>query len=1079
MASMAAADIDAVICVPWHGNPLSHHTAIGDQAVRLKGVIRTTTTATIWYRWVYGDGDESAVGTLSGSTVYNVEANHAYTGAVGTPFTAQLQADSVDGSMANAVSDNYPLKIEQNNLDAQVNIAIDDGLWHLFKSKWTNSYTYRLASLPADAPLWVMSDYSNYYAGPTAAAVQAFLINNHREDGDPAEDPYVECVQGGLNWLLHGYYRYGDRYMLRPFNIGVDGPSGATFDPDMNGNGKGIDAYDYSHNVCYQGGMIMDALIATGTPEKDTGRDFDGDGSTDSYRDVVQDMCDAYAWGQYDSTTHGGWRYGWEQGPDNSACQWAAIGMIPAETEPGWNCQLPAKMKEYNNNWLSTSFHEANRWFGYTGTGAGNDSSWACRPSGMVQMVMSTPDYKTDNRWTKCESWFADNWATFLSHRTYYGWYAFVKAMRLSDTETLSSGFNWYRGSGGMAQKLVADQETDGSWPSTGQTTHPGNYGNTFVTAWAIGMLKAELFSAAPIASFTANPNPTYSDWDITFDPSSSGHSETGKSIEDLVEFSWDWDNDGIYDETFDSPVVVVHVFHAEPEEMPKTFPVTLKVRDDEDLVATYTLDVSISNPPHPPVADADGPYVVSLCPCDSLTLDGSGSYDPNEGTHEAGAPQGTPDDTITAWGWDLTPPLTGFDDESGETVELDATAVAGYWTTVGRHDIGLQVTDNTLLSFPSSGSPNLTAADFSSVNVFAALDPCVINSGIGCHSVLLTWATAGQFEVWRSTEGKNIGFLKIGDADGTSYNDADTDAGGDVTEGGIYWYRLLRPNEIQMSCWTSIEYHFDFTKCVLVTDLAATGKTDEVTLLWTGVPGTDAYNVYRSENPDVACVPGNRIASGVGIPESRYLDTAVVNGTRYYYRVSGVAAGQEEFISNEADATPPEPPPEMTCTVATDHDWTFQNTDTVTQWRNQCVLTITLDDPLGTPETFYAVSVRADAASEGSVVIEPTGDPFVLNIKGSRYGTAEIGEVILNVVVRTLLGRRVCTASTTVDVRPLGDVTGDGCVTGQDKQYMNQRLNNAAVPHDDRHYDFNGDDSVGGADKNVMNIVLNNGSVP
>ena len=616
MASTAAADVDAVICVPWHGNPLSHHTAISGQTVRLKGVIRTTTTATTWYRWVYGDGDESAVGTLSGSTVYNVEADHAYTGAVGTPITAQLQADPVDASMANAVSDNYPVKIEQNNLDARVNIAIDNGLWHLFKNKWTNSYTHRLASLPADAPLWVWSSYSSFYASPTAAAVQSFLINNHREDGDPAEDPYVEAVQGGLNWLLHGYYRYGDRYMLRPFSIGVDGPSGGTFNPDMNGNGKGIDAYDYSHSVCYQGGMIMDALIATGTPEKDTGRDFDGDGSTDSYRDVVQDMCDAYAWGQYDNANYGGWRYTWEQGPDNSACQWAAIGMIPAETEPGWNCQLAPKMKEYNNNWLTTSFNAGGRYFGYTGTGAGNDNSIACRPSGMVQMVMSTPNYKSDGRWTTCESWFADNWGYFLSRRTYYGWYAFVKAMRLSDTETLSSGFNWYRGSGGMAEKLVNDQEADGSWPSGGQTTHPGSYGNTFVTAWAIGMLKAELFSAAPIASFTANPNPTYSDWDITFDPSSSGHSETGKSIENLVEFSWDWDNDGIYDETFASPVTVVHAFHAEPEDMPKTFPVTLKVRDDEDLVATYTLDVSISNPPHPPVADADGPYLVSQCPC-------------------------------------------------------------------------------------------------------------------------------------------------------------------------------------------------------------------------------------------------------------------------------------------------------------------------------------------------------------------------------------------------------------------------------------------------------------------------------
>ena len=117
MASMASAAVDNVRCVVWQGDTYKHHTAISGQSVRLKGVITTTDTSTIWYKWVFGDGSESAVASLSGSTKYNVNTDHVYAGAVGTPFTAQLQVDDVDSSMANAVVDNYLVKIEENNLD--------------------------------------------------------------------------------------------------------------------------------------------------------------------------------------------------------------------------------------------------------------------------------------------------------------------------------------------------------------------------------------------------------------------------------------------------------------------------------------------------------------------------------------------------------------------------------------------------------------------------------------------------------------------------------------------------------------------------------------------------------------------------------------------------------------------------------------------------------------------------------------------------------------------------------------------------------------------------------------------------
>ncbi len=168
----------------------------------MKGVIKTTDTSTIWYQWDYGDGSLSGVTSLSGGTKYNVEINHTYTGADGTPFTAKLRVDDVDSSMANAVDDPYLIKIEVNNLDARVNIAIDNGLWYLYKAQWTNSYTRSLIGEPVTQ--W--SSYSSYYASPSASAILAFEINNHRETGDPNEDPYVETVERGLNWLLTGYY---------------------------------------------------------------------------------------------------------------------------------------------------------------------------------------------------------------------------------------------------------------------------------------------------------------------------------------------------------------------------------------------------------------------------------------------------------------------------------------------------------------------------------------------------------------------------------------------------------------------------------------------------------------------------------------------------------------------------------------------------------------------------------------------------------------------------------------------------------------------------------------------------------
>ncbi len=257
----ASAAPTKAICVPWQGDIAKYHTTWASQQIILKGVIHTDSTDQIWYKWNFDDTTESSIVSLSGKTKYNVEITHTYTGAEGTPFIAKLiVADN--NALANPIEDSYLVKIKAENLDNKRKVAIDNGLWYLYKSQFTTSNTHSFDGSPVT--VW---GYSSYYASPTASAVHAFEVNAHKETGDPDEDPYVESVEKGLNWLFNGYV-YGTSYpMLRPYGISTT-PLGD--DPDTNGNGIGIEVRDYGYRPVYEGGMIMDAIIASGTPDADS-----------------------------------------------------------------------------------------------------------------------------------------------------------------------------------------------------------------------------------------------------------------------------------------------------------------------------------------------------------------------------------------------------------------------------------------------------------------------------------------------------------------------------------------------------------------------------------------------------------------------------------------------------------------------------------------------------------------------------------------------------------------------------------------------------------------------------------------
>ncbi|MFA7060974.1 MAG: hypothetical protein WC156_09170 [Pedobacter sp.] len=793
-----SAAVDKVICVPWQGDPVKQHTALSGVAAQLKGVIKTTDTSTVYYKWVFGDGSESTISTLSGSKKYNVATTHSYTAAMGTPFTAKLQVSNTNTNpFASVMENSYLLQIEDNTQDAQINIAIDKGLWWLY----TNPAGSGTTTDGSPYTYWNQSSYANTNASPTASAIQAFAINNHKIKGDSNIDPYVEAVQQGMNFLTKGNALVGSV---------IGNPT-----YDRNNNGYGVQTI--SANPIYEGGQIMDAIISSGVlPGDSTGRSFSNTTHIWTYGELLQDLADMYTYYQH---TVGAWgEYAFNSGQnDNSSSQWAAIGYIPAQAAP-WNVDVPQFVKNQNKNWLTASFcnQGTTGYFGYQGgCGSYNDDALNTTGCGMVQMNFDgfigydDPSTVTDEReakWILAEKFMADNWRTLLDtgssswggNRT-YGFYSFAKAMRLAnphpvETITKNNGvaFDWYRGGSsfsndgnynkGLAQRIVELQNSTGYW--TGELTN-----NPLTTAWMIITLKPVLFSAAPISCFAASPNPSYANRDIAFNPSCSGHSESGKSIANLTKFEWDWNNDGTFDQSTTTPTVVQHQFSC--ASVPCVYPVKLRVTDDNNpaLTATAVVEINITNPPHPPVANAGGPYVVTTCSNDSLILDGSKSFDQDEGQHETNCTTCS-NDTITAWDWDLIAPLT-FDviNKSGKVPSLTAADITSFFS-VGSQNIGLRVSDNTALAFPGSGQPNLTNANFGSIDVKSGC-LCELTASSKPGIVQLNWAameTGATYNIWRSTDGPNTGFTKIRSAYTNQYP-LFVNTG--LTNGKTYYYRV------------------------------------------------------------------------------------------------------------------------------------------------------------------------------------------------------------------------------------------------------------------------------------------------
>jgi len=669
---VASAAPPVVTTVPWvPSNPLVPHSTYTGKPITLKGTCDMQ-GADISYTWDFGDGSPPASGTVSNMSI--IEATHAYTSG-GPIYTATLTVqNTTTGETGNA---RYYVKMEPQTLPVEVNIAIDEGLWYLWKSaeRWGGGQF-----------TWNNLSYGNHYGNTTASAVQAFESQGHMEN-QPG-NPYSAAVRGGIDYLTSNLYVQG---------MALQGGE----NPDSNGNGIGL-SWNSDHPI-YETGAVIDALVATGTPNAiaRTGDPTWVLGKT--YKTIVQDMVDMYAWGQGDYGDIGGWMYSWNYGNDNSASQWGAIGMIAAEQHFG--CTVPQWVKDRNLLWLNRSYN-ADGYFGYTSTSA--NVWYSTGPCGMVQLSFDGKPV-SDPKWTACAQLLSDNWSTFVDygHDTrYYSWYSFTKAMRVAlpaPVTVLPSGKDWYGdNTDGLARRLVNLQQSDGSWPYDGWPY----VGTQTAAAWSLIILSPTLFQqGSPVAVATALPNPGIAGQTIHLSGSASYHQD---ALKEIVAWQWDLDNNGSFDA---SGPTTTTMFAAVGN-----YPVRLRVTDNSATpqTAETILTVVINTPPIRPTANAGGPYV--FCPqAKPWFLDGRGSVNPDDGQHQPGA---YPGDQIKLYAWDLDGNGV-YDNASGPTPDVSA-----YFTTPGNYLIQLKVTDDTSHAYPDSGYGDLSGTASAQVVVLPSTNP-------------------------------------------------------------------------------------------------------------------------------------------------------------------------------------------------------------------------------------------------------------------------------------------------------------------------------------------------------------------
>jgi hypothetical protein len=729
--------------VPWLGLPSRPHEVYPGGTIILQGVATEGLTDTPALNlstatWSFDDGAPNVTSAVGSPLA--LEANRIFpANAPEGPITATLTVTTTTGDVA---TDTFKIVVKAKSLDVEANLAIDKGLWYLHKQ------IFRSTDASGSPAVAVGSISHSSTISATAAATQAMAINNHRTTGNIAEDPYIHDVSRMLRWLEA-------RLNVQAITVQTAGGPARADQPDTNGNNIGLWANDNSVN--YIVGQVMDAFVASGTPDQlavlgplvPTGTapnvSYEKGVRNRKYKDLVQDMMDFNSWGQMDvdsgANRRGSWYYTASDNnstghTDNSVAQWPAIGGIAGERV--WNLTTPAWVKTLNklavawtsnplNNLSGSPALNMNGSFGYGNSGSSPlwSEGMSSSPSAMVQYVWdgvrndptsTDPDHIRYQNGLKWMARFHRIRNPYQANPgdgnviNFYGLYATAKAYRLNvnaagvptpitlvDDDTTDSvpAWDWYRNDPSFVPAAAAGPKGMARAVIATQAA-AGNW--VGASNWTGNLASAWAVIILSPSLFQLGPTAV-----CTANPNQVGSfggtvnfNGTGSFHSDQAGtiVSYDWD---FGDSTSGSGSTAAHPY---PGGAPATFNATLTVTDSDGLTDTTACTVTRVNTNVTPDPNPGGPY--SFCPATTLTLNGSGSADEEDDLSS----------TPLTYAWDLAAPFN-YTPADSTAESFDATA---FFNTrpPGEYNIVLRVTD-------SLGVAN---AEFTTVTVRAANDP-------------------------------------------------------------------------------------------------------------------------------------------------------------------------------------------------------------------------------------------------------------------------------------------------------------------------------------------------------------------
>jgi hypothetical protein len=346
----------------------------------------------------------------------------------------------------------------------------------------------------------------DYRLAQTGSALLAFLEEKPNWGANAAA--YQSVVDRGLDYLMNNA-------AIAPISSQPHG------DPDGDGNGVGVEFYlgGAQSRDTYVTGMVVPAIASSGTPDKlvSTGplvgrTDGTGPGGAWTYKDVVQNAVDYFAFGQNEggpgsgTTARGGWRYyansGPSQGSDQSTTQWPVITALFANK---MGVSMPDFVKDELAIWTDYIQNPATGAAGYDRPtapyGEMNETGALLLMQDYVGLPTSDSRVQAalayiDTHWQQPPSSFDGNignpyamWAIYKGLEVTVGLDADTSLIGnlLNPTcggnvDNPDHGCNWYED---YAEWLVTNQNANGSW------TGYSYWGTGLATPWFINILAA------------------------------------------------------------------------------------------------------------------------------------------------------------------------------------------------------------------------------------------------------------------------------------------------------------------------------------------------------------------------------------------------------------------------------------------------------------------------------------------------------------------------------------------------------------------------------------------------------------